>query len=315
MIQPQSKSGVPAARPGEAPASSTRSGQVPRGDRPLLRLCILSVPARRVAGGAVDLDACAAEATRLAGLGFGVALGLDPAERADLGWNRLHELVKRTGELGLAHGLVVGISNEPAGSAASIGDQLEAVAAQASAVEEAGGVPLVLPLPALSRRRCKEAEYVEVYRTLLARVAGPVILDWTGARVRPELLDYFPGKSFERVMALEPAKVRGARFALLDVARETRLRRELLARDQLLFTADRAHLGPLLLGSNAGIAGDRVAQPVREVELAGRAIALGDFSHAIVAGLEGRAEALAEALATLAAGDAAGTLERLAALA
>src|SRR5262245_14606687 len=313
MVQPQSKSGAPVTRPGEAPASSARSGQVPRGDRPLLRLCILSLPARRLADGALDGDACAAEARRLAGLGFGVALGLDARERAELGWKNLAELVKRTGALGLAQGFVAGASVEPAGGAASIGDQLEAVVQQAHEIEEAGGVPMILPLAALSRRRCKEEEYVEVYRTLLARVGGPVLLDWTGPKVRPELLDYFPGKSFERVMALEPAKVRGARFALLDVAREARVRRELLARDQLLFSADRAHLAPLLLGAIPGVAGARVPEPARHTELAGRPVALGDFSHAIVDGREGRAEALARALEALAAGDAAAFTERMSA--
>lgn len=311
MLQPQSKSGAPAARPGETPASAVRSGQVPRGDRPLLRLCILSVSARRAPDGEIDPDANAAELRRLAGLGFGLALGLDPAERAELGWSRLLELVRRTGVLGLAQGFTVGASVEPAGGVASIGDQLEAVAQQAQAIEEAGGVPLILPLAALSRRRCKEEEYVEVYRTLLGRVGGPVLLDWTGPKLRPELLDYFPGKSFERVMALEPTKVRGARFALLDVVRETRLRRELATRDQLLFSADRKHLGSLLLGSNPGMPSERIPEPLRTIEFAGRAVALGEFSHAFVSDAAERAELLAEALARLAAGDAAGTLERL----
>ncbi len=313
MIHPQSQSGVSGARPAETPAV-TRSGQVPRGDRPLRRLCILSVPARR-AGNEIDWEASAAEQRRLAGLGLGLALGLDPVERAELGPARLLELVRRTGALDLAQGFLAGASCEPAGSAASIGDQLEAIVQQAGAIEEAGGVPLILPLAALSRRRCKEEEYVEVYRTLLARLNGPVLLDWTGPKLRPELLDYFPGKSFERVLALEPTKVRGARFALLDVVREVRLRRELAARDQLLFTADRARLGHLLLGVNPGMSVAQAPAPERHVEFAGRSVALGDFSHALLTGLAERADALAEALGLLAAGDAEGFLERLSALA
>ncbi|NOT29396.1 MAG: DUF993 family protein [Planctomycetes bacterium] len=312
MLQPQSKSGASAARPSETPAGAARSGQVPRGERPLLRMCFLSVRAQRI-GDEIDWEESAAEQRHLAELGLGLALGLDPTERAELGWERLHELVRRTGALALAQGLVACASCEPAGSAASIDAQLEAVVQQTNAIEEAGGVPLILPLVALSRRRCKEDEYVEVYRTLLARVSGPVLLDWTGPKLRPELLDYFPGKSFERVMALDPTKVRGARFALLDVAREVRLRRELLGRDQLLFTADRAHLARLLLGVNPGQTGAAAPQPARYVEFGGRALALGDFSHALVAGLEGRAEALAQALALLDAGDAEGFLERVSA--
>src|SRR5262249_55569260 len=154
----------------------------------------------------------------------------------------LRELVKAAGELGLAQGFVAGAGSDLAGSAIPIGEQIDAIAEQAAAIEEAGGVPLLLPLASLSRRRMKEEEDVEVYKTLLARINGPVLVDWVGPKVRPELLDYFPGKSFERVMALDPAKVRGARFGQLDVTREARVRRELLGREQVLFTADRAQL-------------------------------------------------------------------------
>jgi len=262
----------------------------------------------------VDWEATAAEQRRLAGLGFGVALGLEAGERATLGWEGLRELVQRTGKLGLAQGFLAGAGCDQAGNAIPIGEQIDAIAGQTGVIEEAGGVPVLLPLATLSRRRAREDEYVEVYRTLLARIGGPVIVDWVGPRVRPELLDYFPGKSFERVMALDPAKVRGARFAQLDVARETRVRRELLTRDQLLFTADGAQLASLLLGANPGMPLARVPEPARFTELAGRSIALGDFSHALLAGMTVNPAALAAALERLEAGDLAGYLERMTAL-
>ena len=145
-------------------------------------------------------------------------------------------------------------------------------------------------------------------------IERPTKKDWTGPLLRPELLDYFPETSFERVMALDPAKVRGVRFALLDVKRESRLRRELLTRDQLLFTADRAHLGPLLLGANPGVIPEQAPAAQRFTEFAGREVALGDFSHGMLDGLEERAEALAAALKLLAAGDVARYLEAIAPL-
>lgn len=309
MIQPQSVPGSTAARAGETQVPP-RPGQVPGGTRPLARLCILSVAARR-AGEGVDWDATEAELRRLAALGFGLGLGLDPAERADLGPEALAELVRRAGKLALPQGFVAGASSEPVGATAGIGLQLQALTAQASAIEEAGGVPLLLPLAALSRRRAREEEYVEVHRALLARMGGPVLLDWTGPELRPELYDYFPGRSFERILALEPSKVRGARYARLDVTRETRLRRELLTRDQLLFTADRAHLARLLLGANPGPAELRLHEPTGHTELAGVPVALGDFSHALLSGATGEAETLAVALERLAAGDVAGFVARL----
>jgi hypothetical protein len=288
---------------------------VPRGERPLARLCILSVPAVRTQAGELDREATAAEQRRMAGLGLGIAVGMDRQERASLGWGDLRELVSRTGKLGLPQGFLAGAGCEQVGSAIGIGEQIEGTAEQAGAIEEAGGVPVLLPLAALSRRRAREDEYVEVYRTLLARIGGPVLVDWTGPGERPELLDYFPGKSFERVMALDPTRVRGARFAHSDVVRESRVRRELLARDQLLLSADRAHLAHLLLGANLGTPAARVPEPLRFTELAGRAVALGEFSHALLSGVVDRAEALAAALERLAAGDLPGYLERMPALA
>lgn len=311
MIQPRPLSGSSPARPGEAPATPARAGQVPRGTRPLQRLCVLSVPAVRGPAGAIDWEATAAEERRLASLGFGIALGIDPAERAALGWEGLRERVQKSGKLGLAQGFLAGAGCDQAGTAIPIAEQIEAIVQQATAIEEAGGVPVLLPLASLSRRRAREEEYVEVYRALLARIGGPAIVDWVGPRVRPELLDYFPGKSFERVMALDPAKVRGACFAQLDVTREARVRRELLARDQLLFTADRAQLTTLLLGANPGTKLERVPEATRFTELASRSVALGDFSHALLAGMAGRAEGLAAALERLEAGDLAGYLERM----
>jgi hypothetical protein len=300
---------TPAARAGDT-AAPARSGQVPRGVKPLTRLCYLGV--RAVQRGGVDHDATAAEQRRVAGLGFGVALGIDARECAELGAQRFEDLVRRTGALGLAHGFAAGASCDSVRGATTISEQLEATVQQAQVIEEAGGVPVLLPLAALSRRRVKEEEYVEVYRTLLARVNGPVIVDWSDARTRPELFDYFPGASFERVMALDAAKVRGARFALLDMAREARVRHDLLARDQLLFTADRRQLANLLLGANPGA--PKAAPIERYTELAGRTVALGEFSHAMTDALMGNEQAFAKALERLEAGDAPGFLERMAEL-
>jgi hypothetical protein len=309
MIQPQAQSGTPAAR---VPTDPVRAGQVPSSEHALPRSCFIAVATLARGGAQVDWDACATELRGLAQLGFGPALGIEPAERAALSQANLTESIRRAGKLGLAHGFIAGAACTS--GVGSIMEQIGIVAAEAQAIEEAGGVPVLLPLATLSRRRAKEEEYVEVYRTLLASVSGPVIIDWTGPRVRPELLDYFPGKSFERVMALEPAKVRGARLATHDVTREVRLRRELLARDQVLFTSDRAHLAHLLLGANPGFEPTRPPAAVRMTELAGHPLALGDFSHAILGALAGRENELRAALERLAAGDVPGYLGRMATL-
>jgi len=286
-------------------AALTRPGQVPHGLPRAARLAFLE------ARGASTPEALAAEARELAQLGLGLALGIEPAARAAAGWSGLLAGARTLGALGLGTGFVVGASCDHLEGALRLSEVLEGIVTQARAIEEAGGVPLLLPIPLLSRRRAKDGEYVECYQALLARLGGPVLIDWTSAATRPELYDYFPGQSFERVMALEPTKVRGARCALFDVAREARLRRELLARDQLLFTADRRNLAALLRGGNPATR-EPVPTPVaRYTELAGRAVALGDFSHALLA-LDGRAATLAAALERLAADDLAGYAQRAA---
>jgi hypothetical protein len=279
------------------PAPSTRPGQAPLGERALARLCFFSLPT----AGAEDWR-------RLSTLGLGTAIAVEASERTALGLAEVTELARAAGTLGLAQGFVVGASCEPLLGASTILEQLDALARQAAAIEEAGGVPLLLPLAALARRRAREDEYVEVYRALLARSGGPLLVDWTGPHTRPELQGYFPGRSFERVMALDPAKVRGARLDLADVTRETLLRRELARRDQLVFSADREHLGRLLLGLNPGPASARIPAVERYTEFAGLRVALGDFSHAMLSGTWPEAEALAAGLARLEAGDAAAAL-------
>ena len=281
------------------PAAPARSGQVPSGTAPVARLVYLAPPA----GAPVDLVVAAAR--RLSALGFGLALGTEVAERRARSPVEHQALVRTLGALALPTGFVAGAGDESASGAPTLSDEIAAVVREAQAIEEAGGVPLILPLSVLSRRRAKESEYVEAYHAVFARLGGPLFVDWTSAALRPELYDYFPGASFERVLALEPTEVRGARIALFDVAREAKLRRVLAARDQLLFTADRAHLAPLLFGGNPAAPPAAFVPTQKQVELAGRSVALGDFSHALLA-LPGREEALAKALEHLSAGDLAG---------
>jgi hypothetical protein len=300
MHKPQPLTGI-TGRASEPGVPSVRPGQVPSAERATARLCFLSLSA----------DADEGAWRRLGELELGVAIAIEREERRELGWETIARLVKRAGELALPRGFVVGAGPDLLESAGTIGEEVQATVEQANAIEEAGGIPLLMPLAALSRRRAREDEYVEIYRTLLARVGGPLIADWTGPGARPELVDYFPGKSFERVLALDPAKVRGARFALGDVAKETRLRRELAARDQLLFTADRAHLGHLLLGLNPGPAAPRVPSVAREIDFAGQRVASGDFSHALLRATPHETEVIAQALAALEAGEAAGCLQLL----
>ena len=185
----------------------------------------------------------------------------------------------------------------------------DAVAFQAGVIRDSGGIAVLLPMPWLSLNDASEEDYVATYAAILERVEGPVFVHWLGEMFLPELAGYFPGESFRRVMELDPAKVRGAKLSLLDAELEVTLRRELLTRDQLLLTGDDFHFARLILGGDAD--GDAVPPVDRWTELAGRRVALGDFSHALLGILDGIAAPAAEALAHLEAGDAAAYLARM----
>jgi hypothetical protein len=109
----------------------------------------------------------------------------------------------------------------------------------------------------------------------------------------PELHGYFPGDSFERVMDLDPAKVRGAKLSLLDAEREIRLRRRLITSDQIVLTGDDLHFADL-------IAGNEPQQ--RWTDIGGRPVAIGDFSHALLGILDAIAVPAGMALRFLARG-------------
>jgi hypothetical protein len=258
----------------------------------------------------IDWDTTLAQRARLGSLGFGVAEAMDTAQRFELGWESAARLIRATGELGLAAGFCAGAGTDHLPAVRGVDDLAAGVAEQCAFIAAAGGVPVLLPMPWLSAHGADEETFVDAYARILARVDGPVIVHWLGAMFLPALSGYFPGASFRRVMALDPAKVRGAKLSLLDPAREIELRRELGARDQILFTGDDLHFARLILGG--GLEGEPGAQTVeRWTELAGRRVALGDFSHAMLGILDGIAAPAADALARLDAGDVAGYLARM----
>jgi hypothetical protein len=258
----------------------------------------------------IDWDATLAQRARLSRLGFGVAEAMDTAQRFEIGWESAARLIRATGELELEHGFCAGASADHVPAVRSVDELAAGVAEQCAFIAAAGGVPVVLPMPWLAAHGAGEEAFVDAYARILARVDGPVIVHWLGAAFLPALAGYFPGASFRRVMALDPAKVRGAKLSLLDPGREIELRRELGARDQILLTGDDLHFARLILG------GDREARPgahpvERWTELAGRRVALGDFSHALLGVLDGIAAPAAGALARLDAGDVDGYLARM----
>lgn len=250
----------------------------------------------------VDWERTLDQRRRLDGLGFGIAEAMDTAQRFQVGWPVAQRLIRESGSLGLENGLVAGAGVDHLEAPSSSAELVDGVVHQARVIAGAGGVPLILPMLHLAHTGADEAAYVDVYDSILRQLDGPLLVHWLGEAFHPDLGGYFPGESFERVMALDPSKVRGAKLSLLDAERERRLRRSLASRGQVVLTGDDLHFGALIEGDDPS---------VRETaELAGAPLPLGDFSHALLGVLDALAEPMALALRALARGD----LERYRAL-
>lgn len=255
--------------------------------------------------GYVDWDATMGIRRFLDQHGFGIAEAMDTAQRFAIGWPTARELIERCGRLGLRNGFVAGAGTDSLAQVRGTADLVDAVVMQASTIQQAGGWPMLLPMPWLSLNRATEEQYVDVYQSIVRQVEGPVFMHWLGPMFLPALEGYFPGRSFDRIMAFDPSKVRGCKLSLLDDAMELRVRRELLPRDQLVLTGDDFHFGRLMLGRDPqGPAPTEAPSIERHVTIGTRKVAAGDFSHALLGILDGIAIPAGIALRHLARGDA-----------
>ncbi|MEZ6196663.1 MAG: DUF993 family protein [Planctomycetota bacterium] len=246
----------------------------------------------------IDWGAMEVQRRRLDALGFGIAEAMDTAQRFAIGWDLAAELVWRTGRLGLKHGFVAGVGEDSAPAGASDEDLVAAVAEQAEVVCAQGGIPVLLPLVRLAEERADEDRFVRVYTSIIDAVEGPLLLHWLGEPFRDVLKHLFPGGSFSRILAHDPAKVRGAKISLLDAARERAIRREARANEQFVFTGDDFSFGEL-------IGGDAPDAREERASLGAESLPLGEFSHALLGVFDAIAAPMAAALAWLARGDRA----------
>lgn len=257
----------------------------------------------------VDWEATLGFRRHLDAHGFGVAEAMDTAQRFEIGWELARELITRCGALGLRNGFCAGAGTDQRPGAARASELADAVIEQAAFIEDCGGVPVILPMPALALRRAEAREYLEIYGAIFRAARGPVIVHWLGPAFLPALEGYFPGDSFSRVMALAPQTARACKLSLLDAALEVRVRRELLPRDQFVLTGDDFHFARMILGGDPAGAPPAAPPPVeRWTRFAGHELALGDFSHALLGVLDAIATPARRALDALERGDVAGYL-------
>jgi hypothetical protein len=242
--------------------------------------------------------------------GLGVAEAMDTAQRFHLGWPAARRLIAECGALKLGNGFCAGAGTDQVPAIRSMVDLVDGVVEQCSYITSHGGFPVILPMPWLCEQEASESDYVDVYEAIVRQVRGPVFVHWLGAMFLPALSGYFPGRSFQRVMALDPAVVRGCKLSLLDADFEVRTRRELLPREQIVLTGDDLHFGRMILGGDAPPAPGGGGKPFVSgtTTIGSRTVALGDWSHALLGILDAIALPMQQALGRLAAGDEQGFL-------
>ncbi len=240
----------------------------------------------------IDWDATMGFRTHLIARGFGIAEAMDTAQRYEIGWPIARELIERCGRLAPPVGFIAGAGADQLATIRSTTDIIEAMTEQCAVIRAAGGWPMLLAQPWLSLHHADPDTYVEVYTRVIAQAQGPLFIHWLGTMFLPALDGYFPADSFDRIMAFDPAKVRGCKLSLLDAALERRFRVRLAQRDQIMLTGDDFHFGALMEG-----------EPSATTTIDGRPAALGDLSHALLGVFDGIAEPASIALRALAAVD------------
>jgi hypothetical protein len=254
----------------------------------------------------IDWDATMGIRRHLDARGFGIAEAMDTAQRFFLGWESARELIFRCGALELNNGFCAGAGTDHLPPIQRTSNLIDGVVYQITLIQRCGGIPVILPMPWLSQNKVPEKTYVEVYRTILKQVKGPLFLHWLGPMFLPSLEGYFPGNSFLDILALDREKVRGCKLSLLDDALELRVRRELLPHDQIVLTGDDFHFGRLMLGGDPqGPAPERPPVVRYNTRIGKHRVAVGDFSHALLGILDGISKPAQQALQALARNDAA----------
>ena len=250
----------------------------------------------------IDWEATCRIRKRIASLGFGIAEAMDTAQRFSIGWKAAKQLIRGCGQLHLTPCFIAGAGADHLTDIPNKTKLIDAVLYQARIIQEAGGQVILLPLTWLTQNKIGESGYVEIYGEIIRNLSGPLFIHWLGEKFMAELAGYFPGKSFENIMALDPGKVRGAKLSLLDSDFEISLRKRFFERDQIVFTGDDFNFENLIKGDHDSGKRAAVSEIARWVKIGDSACALGNFSHALLGAFDAIAEPAGLAFRYLACG-------------
>jgi Protein of unknown function (DUF993) len=205
----------------------------------------------------VDWEATLELRREIWSFGLGVAESMDTAQRGmGLDWPAARELAQRTLTEARAVGgrVVVGVGTDQLADDASLAQIRDAYIEQISIIEETGAEVVVMASRQLARTAARPADYVRVYREVLAAARRPVVLHWLGASFDPALNGYWgfddPKAAMGVVVDLVAEHrnaVRGIKVSLLDPMLEIHLRQRIPAPVRV-FTGDDFNYTDLIAG-------------------------------------------------------------------
>ena len=206
----------------------------------------------------VDWDTTLAFRHHVWSWGLGVADAMDTAQRnMGLDEKATRELIARSAAEARAAGgaLVVGVNTDHVDDdVLSLPAIVDAYVEQLHYAEDQGVGTVLMASRHLARTASSPADYVQVYRQVLARAGAPVVLHWLGEAFDPQLAGYFGSRHIPtcidtvvQIMTENVGRVRGIKMSLLDAGHEVALRSR-LPEGTTMFTGDDFNYVGLIAG-------------------------------------------------------------------
>jgi hypothetical protein len=211
----------------------------------------------------IDWDATIAYREYLWSIGFGIAEGMDTAQRGmGLSWLLALELIKRsTAAANVCGGLIAsgaGTDHLSASYSITLQDVTDAYLKQCEAIEAVGCRIILMASRALAAVARHAEDYAAVYSAVLSQVRQPVILHWIGPMFDPALSGYWGAMEIPEaaenclnIIRTHKEKIDGIKISLLDADLEISMRRQ-LPRNVRMYTGDDFNYERLILGDEHG---------------------------------------------------------------
>ncbi|GGO64010.1 hypothetical protein GCM10010910_17850 [Microbacterium nanhaiense] len=217
----------------------------------------------------IDWDATLAFRRSVYSWGLGVADAMDTAQRnMGIDATAVRELIARSAEVAREEGgsVAVGVNTDHIDEQSiSLQQIIDGYVYQLEHAEEHGAVPVLMASRHLARTATSADDYRDVYRAVLAKAEGKVVLHWLGTAFDPILEGYFgasdwrvSGSTVVDIITENVDKIAGIKMSLLDADSEVYVR-ERLPEGVRMFTGDDFNYVGLIGGADV----PQAEQPAR----------------------------------------------------